>query len=262
MFAQKRPLRIHYLQHVPFEGPGFIESWALARGHRLTATRMYVAHRLPATEELDWLFILGGPMNVYEESRYPWLAREKRFIGEALREGKVLIGICLGAQLLACVLGAKVTRNPCVEIGWYPVEKASQALQSTLSGFLPDSFLAFHWHGDTFEIPRGAVHLARSQACETQAFAFGDRVAAFQEKPAGDGSWINGGFFVCEPAVLDRIAGDDTVFEKEPLEGLARDGQLVAYRHAGFWQPMDTLRDKNLLESLWQSGKAPWKCWE
>lgn len=177
---QKRSLRIHYLQHVPFEGPGFIESWALVRGHRLTATRLYVGHRLPATEEFDWLFILGGPMNVYEESRYPWLAREKRFIGEALREGKVLIGICLGAQLLACVLGAKVTRNPCVEIGWYPVQKASQASQSSLSGFLPDSFPAFHWHGDTFEIPRGAVHLARSEACENQAFAFDDRVVAFQ----------------------------------------------------------------------------------
>ena len=177
---QKRSLHIHYLQHVPFEGPGFIESWALMRGHRLTATHLYAGHRLPATDELDWLFILGGPMNVYEESRFPWLAREKRFIGEALREGKVVIGVCLGAQLLACVLGAKVTRNPCVEIGWYPVQKASQASQSSLSGFLPDSFPAFHWHGDTFEIPRGAVHLARSEACENQAFAFDERVVAFQ----------------------------------------------------------------------------------
>ena len=180
MFAQQRSLRIHYLQHVPFEGPGSIESWALVRGHRLTSTRLYAGQRLPAVEELDWLFILGGPMNVYEENRYPWLAREKRFIGEALHGGKVVIGICLGAQLLACVLGAKVTRNPCVEIGWHPVEKAAQASQSNLPGFLPDQFPAFHWHGDTFEVPRGAVHLARSQACENQAFAFGDRVAAFQ----------------------------------------------------------------------------------
>jgi GMP synthase-like glutamine amidotransferase len=180
MRAQQRSLRIHYLQHVPFEGPGSIESWALVRGHRLTSTRLYAGQRLPAVEELDWLFILGGPMNVYEENRYPWLAREKRFICEALHGGKVVIGICLGAQLLACVLGAKVTRNPCVEIGWHPVEKAAQASQSNLPGFLPDQFPAFHWHGDTFEVPRGAVHLARSQACENQAFAFGDRVAAFQ----------------------------------------------------------------------------------
>jgi len=86
-------------------------------------------------------------------------------------------------------------------------------------------------------------------------------VLAFQEKPVGDGSWINGGFFVLEPAVLDRIDADATVFEKEPLEGLARDGKLAAYKHRGFWQPMDTLRDKNHLEELWNSGNAPWKVW-
>jgi glucose-1-phosphate cytidylyltransferase len=90
----------------------------------------------------------------------------------------------------------------------------------------------------------------------------GDKVTSFQEKPVGDGSWINGGFFVFEPQVLDRIAGDATVLEKEPLEGLAYDGQLVAYKHSGFWQPMDTLRDKVHLEQLWESGKAPWKVWE
>jgi glucose-1-phosphate cytidylyltransferase len=88
-----------------------------------------------------------------------------------------------------------------------------------------------------------------------------DTVLAFQEKPAGDGSWINGGFFVLEPSVLDYIDGDATVFEKEPLEGLARERQLVAYKHDGFWQPMDTLRDKVHLEELWHSGHAPWKLW-
>ncbi len=86
-------------------------------------------------------------------------------------------------------------------------------------------------------------------------------IYSFQEKPAGDGSWINGGFFVMEPSIIDRIAGDGTVFEKEPLEGLARDSQLMAYRHGGFWQPMDTLRDKQHLEALWNSGQAPWKVW-
>jgi glucose-1-phosphate cytidylyltransferase len=88
-----------------------------------------------------------------------------------------------------------------------------------------------------------------------------DRVAGFQEKPAGDGGWINGGFFVLSPKVIERIAGDDTVWEIDPLESLARDGQLTAYHHNGFWQPMDTLRDKVLLETLWQAGKAPWKVW-
>ncbi len=89
----------------------------------------------------------------------------------------------------------------------------------------------------------------------------GEKVTSFQEKPSGDGSWINGGFFVCEPAVMDRIGGDDVFFEKEPLETLAAGGQLMAYRHSGFWYAMDTLRDKNHLEALWRSGNAPWKVW-
>ena len=88
-----------------------------------------------------------------------------------------------------------------------------------------------------------------------------DAVREFQEKPEGKDSWINGGFFVLDPSVIDRIAGDDVSWEGEPLSGLAADGQLMAFRHEGFWQPMDTLREKNLLNDLWSTGKAPWKVW-
>jgi glucose-1-phosphate cytidylyltransferase len=88
-----------------------------------------------------------------------------------------------------------------------------------------------------------------------------DRVASFSEKPPGDNAVINGGFFVLHPAALRRIEGDDTPWETGPLESLALDGELRAFRHAGFWQPMDTLRDKTTLEALWESGKAPWKVW-
>lgn len=89
-----------------------------------------------------------------------------------------------------------------------------------------------------------------------------NQVHGFQEKPKGDGSWINGGFFVMQPEIFDYIKGDSTVLEQEPLEKLAKDGQLSAYKHAGFWQPMDTMRDKNGLEEMWKSGKAPWKSWK
>jgi glucose-1-phosphate cytidylyltransferase len=89
----------------------------------------------------------------------------------------------------------------------------------------------------------------------------GERVRSFLEKPQGDGRWISGGFFVCEPSVFDRIEGDDTIWERGPLEGLAADGELAVYRHPGFWAAMDTLRDKNFLESLWAEGKAPWRVW-
>ena len=87
------------------------------------------------------------------------------------------------------------------------------------------------------------------------------RVQGFREKPKGDGAWINGGFFVLEPEAVDYVAGDGTVWEREPLQGLARDDELSAFRHEGFWQPMDTLRDKNVLENLWSSGEKPWKIW-
>lgn len=90
----------------------------------------------------------------------------------------------------------------------------------------------------------------------------GNRVRNFREKPQGDGQWISGGYFVCEPAILDRIDGDDTIWERAPLEGLAADGELSVYRHSSFWAAMDTLRDKNFLEALWASGEAPWRIWE
>ena len=86
-------------------------------------------------------------------------------------------------------------------------------------------------------------------------------ISSFYEKPKGDGAWVNGGFFVLEPSAIDYVAGDETVWEREPMERLARDGQLVAFRHEGFWQPMDTLRDKHVLDELWASGDAPWKQW-
>ena len=89
----------------------------------------------------------------------------------------------------------------------------------------------------------------------------GDRVLSFKEKPRGEGSWINGGFFVLSPRVLDRIGGDDTVWEQEPMQGLAQDDELNAFFHNGFWQPMDTLRERQNLEALWASGAAPWKVW-
>ena len=89
-----------------------------------------------------------------------------------------------------------------------------------------------------------------------------DKISNFKEKPSGDGSWINGGFFVLEPKVFDYIEGDSTIWEREPLEKLAKEHQLSAYKHAGFWRPLDTLRDKNQLDELWNNGKAPWKIWK
>lgn len=170
-------MRIHYLQHVSFEGLGTIEGWAQSHGHRLAATHLYAGEALPRSTEFDWLIVMGGPMGVGEEREYPWLGAEKRLIGEAIAAGKVVLGICLGAQLIAEVLGARVSANPHKEIGWFPLHRVSQ---SPAAAFLPPELEAFHWHGDTFELPPGAEQLARSAACEQQGFLWQERVVGLQ----------------------------------------------------------------------------------
>lgn len=171
---------IHYLQHVPFEDLGTIAQWARGRGAEISRTRLFVGETLPAVECFDWLVIMGGPMNIYEDARYPWLMAEKRFIGEAITAGKLVLGICLGAQLIADVLGGAVTRNAQREIGWFPVTLTAEAQQSAVFSALPPRFTAFHWHGDTFSLPPGALHTAASDACPHQAFAYHERIIGLQ----------------------------------------------------------------------------------
>ena len=120
-------------------------------------------------------------MNIYEEKEYPWLAAEKKFIGTAIEKGKIVLGICLGAQLIAGVLGGRVVRNRYKEIGWFPVSLRREGLESVPFRGFPNDFPAFHWHGDTFSLPLGAAMLAESEACPAQAFSYnGDRVLALQ----------------------------------------------------------------------------------
>ena len=173
-------MNIHYFQHVPFEDLGSIEDWAKRRGHRLSATQLYATPSFPTLADLDWLIIMGGPMNVYEVERYPWLAQEKRLLEQAINAGKVVLGICLGAQLIADVLGAKIYKNRHKEIGWFPIQVTPEGQQSPLLCGNPSEFEVFHWHGDTFELPSGARHLAQSAACVNQAFVYRERVVAFQ----------------------------------------------------------------------------------
>jgi GMP synthase (glutamine-hydrolysing) len=173
-------MRLHYLQHVPFEDPANIAVWAEKRGHSVSGTALHDGQQMPATSQFDWLVILGGPMNVYEEQEYPWLAAEKRLIAEAIAQKMIVIGICLGAQLIADVLGARVYRNSQPEIGWFPVSLTEKANASPVFKGLPCRFNAFHWHGDTFDIPAGAIGLARSDACVNQAFMYGQRVIGLQ----------------------------------------------------------------------------------
>ena len=173
-------MRIHYLQHVPFEGLNGMEPILKKKGHELSSTHLYNNQLLPLVQDIDWLIIMGGPMNIYEEKLYPWLNREKQFIKEAINAGKIVLGICLGAQLVADALGAKTYKNKYQEIGWFNINKSSEAENTILSTAIPEQIEVFHWHGETFDIPEGAIALAKSEACENQGFIMGDRIVGLQ----------------------------------------------------------------------------------
>lgn len=174
------PMRVHYLQHVPFEGLGCMEPYLTDRGHELTSTHLYSNEALPLVRDLDWLIVMGGPMGVYDHDEYPWLAGELVFISDAIDSGKVVLGICLGAQLVASALGARVIRGGCREIGWFPIIRAGAAEKTILREVIPASLEAFHWHGDTFDLPVAAHLLASSEACSNQGYIYDNRVIGFQ----------------------------------------------------------------------------------
>lgn len=174
-------MKLHYLQHVPFENLGSIQTWAKNQECAITSTHLYKDEDLPCHHDYHWLVVMGGPMNIYDEENYPWLAQEKIFIHEAIESGKVVLGICLGAQLIADVLGGKVTKNPHTEIGWFPVHLTDNARYSPLFSFLPEKLMVFHWHGDTFStLPDDAILLAGNDACSHQAVMYKERVFGFQ----------------------------------------------------------------------------------
>jgi GMP synthase (glutamine-hydrolysing) len=170
-------MKLLCIKHIDFEGPAAIAQWAHQNGHRLEIAPIYQDAQLPAPASFDALVIMGGPMNVYEDDMYPWLAKEKRYIRSAIASGKHVLGICLGAQLIAHALGAKIIAGMNKEIGWFPIQRAPEC-PSDLP--MPEALNVLHWHGDTFEIPQGAKRIASSAACKNQGFVHHSRVLALQ----------------------------------------------------------------------------------
>lgn len=153
------------------------------RGHELKVTRLYLGGELPHLEAVDWLIILGGDMGIHDEAEHPWLKGEKILIRDAVKSGTPVLGICLGAQLIAHALGARVEENPHPEIGWFPVTRKDQVSKTILGDTIPRVFEAFHWHNDTFGIPDGARELGSSRACNNQGFVKGNYIVGLQFHP-------------------------------------------------------------------------------
>ncbi|MHC1757738.1 MAG: type 1 glutamine amidotransferase [Methanosarcina sp.] len=177
-------MKIHVLQHSALNTLGTIEEYARTKSHPLESTRFYKITNPPSLDSFDLLIIMGGPMGIYDYEENPWLRDEKAFIKQTVEAGKPLLGICLGAQLLADLLGARVYENGHREMGWFPIKavRTEENKPEFLKG-LPEEITVFHWHFRTFDLPEGAVHLYESEGCRNQAFIYDNRVLALQFHP-------------------------------------------------------------------------------
>jgi GMP synthase-like glutamine amidotransferase len=220
-------MRITLLQHVAFEGPGAVANWAQVREHELGVRRLDLGELPRQTDDLDALIVMGGPMGVSDDEAHPWLAAEKLFIADVARSGRPVLGICLGAQLIADVMGAPVRRNAHKEIGWHAIAWSEAARALPVFAHMPATSLVFHWHGDTFDLPGGTLALASSAACLRQGFASPDgRLIGLQfhleMRPEdvrtlahhGAGDLAGGGTYVqSESALLDSCAEHSAVLK-------------------------------------------------
>lgn len=185
----KSALKVHYFQHIAGEGFGSCLSYLKAGYAEITATEFFALpveqplelEALPEINDVDLLIIMGGTMSVNDEANFPWLKVEKRWIRRYLAQGKPAIGLCLGGQLIASALGAAVSRNRHQELGWTSVTKVGNVPEGTFE--LPEVFSVMQWHSETFELPKGAVHLAENSVCRNQMYQLGSNVLGFQFHP-------------------------------------------------------------------------------
>ena len=203
-------MRALLLQHIAVEGPGRLGPFLEQRGWELDTKALYAGDGLPAEpQDYHAIIIMGGPMGVYDEAAYPFLRQEHTFLQRAITQQVPMLGICLGSQLLARALGARVYPNACKEIGWYTVDLSAAGRSDVLFQGAPAALPVFQWHGDAFDLPTGAVALASSPQCTHQAFRYGERVygmlfhlelvpamihswlATFQEELAGVQAYID-----------------------------------------------------------------------
>jgi len=172
-------MRMHVVQHVEFETAALIGEWAEDAGYEVTVA-MASAEEYPAIEDIDFLVLMGGPMDADDEHVSPWLRAEKHYVAEAIATGKLVLGVCLGAQIIAEVVGARIRRSEESEIGWYPVSLTDHGHNEPLFSAWPEHVVVGHWHGDTFNLPMGMAAALSSEVTENQAFVFDTRVVGLQ----------------------------------------------------------------------------------
>ncbi|MDE3399589.1 MAG: GMP synthase [Coxiella burnetii] len=173
-------MKIHYIMHAPFEKLSAIEVWATQKSYDLSGTHVYKGEKLPRALNFDCLILMGGPQSPFKTDKYPYLLDEIQFVKKDLAGNKKILGICLGAQLIAEALGAKTLHSPYKEIGIYPIQTLPEATDDPFFSKLPKSFDVMHWHNDMPGIPKDVVLLAKGEGCPHQAFRYGDRVYGFQ----------------------------------------------------------------------------------
>jgi GMP synthase-like glutamine amidotransferase len=200
---------LYVLQHVPYEHPGTILDWARERTLSVQVIKLYDGKSCPVVSTSDLLLVMGGPMGVFDDDDYPWMRDEKQVIKDATRYNVPTLGICLGAQLIAHVLGADVRRNLYQEIGFFPITLTLAAVNDALFHQVPKIFTPFHWHGDTFMIPAGAVRIAGNDACMNQGFIGPGNVMGLQFHLEADkrliGEWTNRLPQTAEPPHVQNI---------------------------------------------------------
>ena len=206
-------MKLCVLQHAAFEGPGEIAAWAKQRGYGVDTRHLHRGDALPAVGDFDLLAVMGGEMNIYQYRDWPWLKPEREFIKAALDHGTPVVGICLGAQLIADALGSRVVQNAVHEVGWLPVTWTEEA-RATYPG-LPESAVVLHWHGDTFELPKDATRLASSEGCTEQGFAIPHKCLGLQfhmevdpdlvqQFVDGQGEWPSGPYVQAPKTILSE----------------------------------------------------------
>lgn len=176
-------MKIHYVMHAPFEKLGMIETWARNSGHLLSSTHIYKNETLPKTDDFDFLILMGGPQSPLNKEKDPYLWDEIALTKQAIENNKIVLGFCLGAQIIAESLGAKTEQSPYKEVGFYPIELTAAGAADPLFKHFSGSLHVMHWHNDMPGLPTGAVLLASSEGCPRQAFRYGNTVYGFQFHP-------------------------------------------------------------------------------